>query len=116
MLRLNISRVMRIRGIRNPYKFLRDQGISHAVVNRLLSGKSKGVKMDQLQRICLALHCTPNDLMEWDNAQSSLSDEHPIQELVRVDDNFSLEDLRKLPLEKLRELEEMLEGNSKINH
>jgi DNA-binding Xre family transcriptional regulator len=110
MLQLQISRVMRIRGIRNPYKFLRDLGISHTVVHRFLSGKSKGFKMDQLQKICLALYCTPNDLMDWDNTQSALSEDHPIQQLNREEVSITLEDLRKLPLERMKDIQKMLEA------
>lgn len=110
MLTLQVSRVLRIRGIQKPYNYLRKLGLSHNVVHRMLSGKSAGIKMDQLQRICLALHCTPNDLMHWDGGQTSIAADHPIQKLTKKEDAATMDYLRKLPLEKMEQIRELLEG------
>ncbi|MBU2914477.1 MULTISPECIES: helix-turn-helix domain-containing protein [Reichenbachiella] len=109
MLTLQISRLMHIRGIPKPYNYLRKLGLSHNVVHRMLADKAVGIKMYQLQQLCIALHCTPNDLMAWDSAETSLAPNHPITELDRPSENgLTVAELRKMPLEKLDQIKQIL--------
>ncbi|UXP32678.1 helix-turn-helix transcriptional regulator [Reichenbachiella agarivorans] len=109
MLTLHVSRLLHIRGIQKPYNFLRNLGLSHNVAHRMLSDKAVGIKLYQLQKLCLALHCTPNDLMAWDSTQTSLSADHPIMELVRpAEDSLTVGELRQLPLAKLNQIKQLL--------
>lgn len=40
-------------------------GITLANISILKNGKAKAVKIDTLNKICLALHCQPGDLLEY---------------------------------------------------
>ncbi|MGL1887639.1 MAG: helix-turn-helix transcriptional regulator [Reichenbachiella sp.] len=106
---LNVSRLLTIRGIQKPYNYLINLGLSHKVVHRMLSNKAVGIKMYQLEKLCLSLHCTPNDLMTWEEGNQSVGADHPVMKLVdRSTDSLTVEQLRKLPLEKLDLLKEVL--------
>jgi hypothetical protein len=64
-----------------------------------------------VKTLCTALHCTPNDLLEYSAGASPIDNNHPLQNLKQ--DNSSIESmdkLRKLPPEKLAHLKEWLDG------
>lgn len=65
MLYLNLKRVMRLRGIDNHYKLLVDLGFAPATVRNFLGSGVRRIDFEHLERICLALNCTPNDVLEW---------------------------------------------------
>ncbi len=110
MLKLNLSYIFQIRGIKNHYGFIKQLGLSHDVSHRLAQGQTLGVKMRHLEALCLALHCTPNDLMEFDDSDSRISSEHPLQALKRDAATMeTMEKLRKLPLSKIKKLQEVME-------
>ncbi|MGL1885902.1 MAG: helix-turn-helix transcriptional regulator [Reichenbachiella sp.] len=109
MMILNVSRMLTIRGVQKPYNYLKNLGFSHKVVHRMLSNKAGGIKMYQLEKLCLSLHCTPDDLMTWEAGNESVIVDHPIMKLVHGSvDSLTVDQLRKLPLHKLDQLKEVL--------
>lgn len=40
-------------------------GITMANMSILKNGKAKAIKIDTLNKICIALECQPGDLLEW---------------------------------------------------
>ncbi len=40
-------------------------GITMANISILKNGKAKAIKVDTLDKICLALSCQPGDILEW---------------------------------------------------
>ncbi|UXP34040.1 helix-turn-helix transcriptional regulator [Reichenbachiella agarivorans] len=111
MLKLNLEYIFRIRAIKNPYGFIKKLGFSHDVCHRLAHGQTLGVKMNQLEALCLALHCTPNDLMEFKDLDNKVSSDHPMNALIRDSATLdSMDKLRKLPLDKIELLQKMMEN------
>jgi DNA-binding Xre family transcriptional regulator len=110
MLKLNLSYIFKVRGITNSYGFIKKLGFSNDLSHRMAKGETLGVKMKQLEVLCLALHCTPNDLMEFENTDSKTPADHPILSLKRDNDTVeSIEQLRKLPLDKIKQLRKLME-------
>jgi len=65
MIKLNIERMIRMRGHSNPLRYLQEQGFPYRVCYLMLKGSVKLIKFNQLEHLCRLLHCTPNDLLEW---------------------------------------------------
>jgi DNA-binding Xre family transcriptional regulator len=65
MLVFNLSRALKPRGVEKHYKFLLEQGFVPSSAHGFLRGAAIQIKFEQLERLCLALNCTPNDLFEW---------------------------------------------------
>jgi hypothetical protein len=66
--------------------------------------------MNQLTALCIALHCTPNDLMEFEGKDQQLTADHPLKSLVRDTAAMeSMEKLRKLPFDKIKQLQQMMD-------
>jgi DNA-binding Xre family transcriptional regulator len=110
MLQYNFSRVFNIRGIERPFTFLRKAGFSEQFASRIKNNKVRRLNMEQLERLCLLLKCTPDDLMEWvPENNSEVSDQHPINKLTRTDHVTNLvRSLHEVPLEKMEKIEKLI--------
>jgi hypothetical protein len=75
----------------------------------LLGGKARNIDLDNLEKICISLQCTPNDLLEWHKeSDSTVNDKHPLN-LLKPKETASInEELKTLPLEKMDELKEFI--------
>jgi DNA-binding Xre family transcriptional regulator len=106
MLRYNFERVLKARGIDRPYAYLVQQGVHGHLASGIRKNKVRLLRMDSLEKICLILHCTPNDIMEWvpDERQASDGDQ-PMNDLKRNDVVIHLtQTLNALPLDKVEEV------------
>ncbi|WP_430973123.1 helix-turn-helix domain-containing protein [Sunxiuqinia rutila] len=110
MLHYNLRYLLEIKGIANPYNFLIKQGLTPNVATRSLNGKITQLKLNHLSAICRALHCTPNDLMEWeDDGQEPLPENHPLQALVREQIPLNIRgQLRELTFNQLKEVRSLI--------
>lgn len=82
MLRFNFANLARMRSDRAPRRFLMDLGLNHVLAAKLLQGEAQSIRLSQLETICEALRCTPNDLLEWKpDGSRSLDPDHPLRSL-----------------------------------
>jgi len=113
MLIFNPKRILAMRGVDRMFNFLCKIGFIQTTAYNLSRGKVRSIKIEHIQRLCIALNCTPNDLFEWTpGAESDLPAEHPLNSLVREDSkpvNIRAM-LRDIPVEKLPEIENLLKG------
>lgn len=71
MLKLNLKQIADNK-FPNKNQFAKATGIQYPAVCKLYDGSTKQINFDTLEKICIALDCTPNDLFESDS--KSLSD------------------------------------------
>jgi len=105
MLKFNISRVLKLRGIEKPYAYLRRRGFSQTTASNLAGNKIAGMKDYNIQRLCVLLRCEPNDLFEWTPEKNESVEGHPLAGLKRAETqtiNFA-DALRKIPINKVEE-------------
>jgi len=115
MLIYNMRRVFALRGIDKPHKFLVDNGFAASTASAMLTYYPIVFKVKSLEKLCVALSCTPSDLFEWrDDGKIVLQETHPINSLRREKITKKLSDIIKdLPLDKLDGLESYLENYAK---
>jgi DNA-binding Xre family transcriptional regulator len=65
MMYFNFSKLFKLRGISKGTKFLEKHGLSYNQAYRMLYYRSSETHLKLLEKVCLALNCTPNDLIEW---------------------------------------------------
>lgn len=83
MIRLNIKRMVQLRGFSHPLEFLRSIGMPDCRYRRLRDNP-KTISFELLDRLCWELHCTPNDLMEWlPSASTPINEHQPLDKLRR---------------------------------
>lgn len=62
-MRMRLDEVLKKNG-KSVYWLKDKTGISHATVYNMSNGKTKMISFENLEKICIALECTPNDLFE----------------------------------------------------
>jgi DNA-binding Xre family transcriptional regulator len=111
MLRTNFSRMFKLRNIERPFRFLLKNGISRNIAERIAEDSYYKIDPVILERLCVLLHCTPNELLQWTpNSPIEDTPEHPLAALKPKQVNVRvLEMMGKIPLHKLDELEKAIE-------
>ncbi|MBN2637915.1 MAG: helix-turn-helix transcriptional regulator [Bacteroidales bacterium] len=114
MLQYNFDRIFKAKGIEKPFSYLRQAGFSANFATKVKQNKINRLSLDLLERLCIALICTPNDFMEWTPDKNQYTDKnHPLYELKRADKLMDLtKTLNALSLSKLEELEKLIKDNT----
>jgi DNA-binding Xre family transcriptional regulator len=110
MLYFNIKRVLDLRGIDKPHAFLIKNGFPNQTATNMINNRVARITPARMEKLCLLLHCTPNDLFDWrPDADSLVPENHPLRTLVKEKDSPSFSQMVKdLPVEKMGELEAVI--------
>ena len=110
MLKFNPKNVFLLRGIQKTTNFLVKIGFSYYKASSFLESKSRFVQIKDIERLCIKLNCTPNDLFEWKpDANTVLPDSHALNALLNTGETKNLQQLVKdIPAEKLKLIENLL--------
>jgi DNA-binding Xre family transcriptional regulator len=104
MLKMNLSRLFKLRGITKPQKYLMQKGMSYSTSYWLSRDKFTRYNNDVMEKLCYILNCTPNDLFEFRPDKEYLKDEKlELHKLSKTQVNLSeiKTILEKEPVEKL---------------
>ena len=111
MLTFSPKNIFLLRGIEKTTRFLVNLGMDYSTASRFLKSESQFVKIKDIEKLCIALNCSPNDLFEWkpDN-KTILPETHSLNALNRGDKVQKLrQTMKDLPADKLIEIENLLE-------
>ncbi len=105
MLITNINKLLKLRGITKPKNFLMENGFSNTTAYNITHYRFTTLTLDKVEKLCIALSCTPNDLLEFKpDPNSSIPENHPLNKLKPVQP-FSLFEITKdIPNDKIHEL------------
>ena len=114
MLYFNLTPVFRARGITQPMPFLMKIGISRRCAGKLIHDYTYRPDLRHITAICIALHCTPNDILAFNPAgEPPTAEDHPIRALIPHPSGPDLADrLKSLPLSKVAEIEALLAAST----
>lgn len=112
MLVFNPLRMFRMRGIARPERELIKTGISPGAATKYLHYHNIRLTIGHIEKICVLLNCTPNELFEWrSKSNENLSENHSLNSLKRDQEPENLSEiLKNVPVEKLSELNEFVRG------
>jgi len=115
MIRYNFERIFRAKGIDKPYSYLVRSGFSENFSTRVKNNKIKMLSLEQLERLCIVLRCSPNDLLEWQpDKHSNPGKDHPLNALFRPGKMIDMgKTLHSIPLDRIEEIEALI--NERIN-
>lgn len=110
MLIFKPKRIIKLRQLEKPHKALVKCGISPSTATKLLGNYNIRLTIDHVEKICVMLNCTPNDLFEWKpKSGAELPENHSLNALKRNDEAENLSEIiKKVPIEKLSELTEFV--------
>ena len=102
-MKLRIGALCKEKGIHNPFTALKKAGISVTKAIQYLNGKTNRLMVDDAEKLCNFLRCTPNDLFEWlPNNKAEDYPENPLQ-AIRDKPSFNLEEkLKGMSLEEIK--------------
>jgi len=112
MLKVNILRVCEIRGINKSYTFFKNHGFSPAAATRIAGGYLNSFSLESIEKLCLALNCTPNDLLEWVPSKDMTANAtHALNALKRNDALLATftQLVNTASLEKLEKIQEIIQ-------
>jgi len=115
MLLLNVSGLLKDRGIDQPGRYLTAKGIPYHTVNRLLKNKVQNLTYETIEKLCMICECTPNDLFVWQQNEGVIvPDDHPLHKLKAKEAVANpVERIKNLSLKKLEKLKEFMDGLEK---
>ncbi len=84
MLRFNLNVIFTKRNISHPRRFLMETiKVNHVTASNLLYGRTKSLHLSYVSRLCAALQCTPDELLEWvPEKGGKLPERHPLKKLT----------------------------------
>lgn len=66
MIKVDIQSILDEKGI-TRYELAKRVGITYPTIDSIYKGKSTSIKFEILEKICLELECTPNDILSTDD-------------------------------------------------
>lgn len=110
MLIFNPRRALSLRGIANPHKFLAANGFINTTASNLLNGKSSFIKPEHLEKMCILLNCTPNDLFDWKpDKKNAVAENHPLNTMIRAETAHDIAEMvKELPLDQFDKVAALL--------
>lgn len=117
MLQFNIPRILRARGIDKPFAYLKKNGFPDALASNLKNNKVGRMNLSTVERLCLVLRCTPNDLMEWvPDGDHKADTTHPLTKIKRSEKIIDIaETLKSVPLDQLESIEQLIKDSIRKN-
>ncbi|TAJ15636.1 XRE family transcriptional regulator [Marinilabiliaceae bacterium JC017] len=112
MLRLNFERIFKARGIERPFSYLLKAGFSDNFATKIKKGYAQTIRSHELEKLCLLLRCSPNDLYEWipDN-DTEVDAKHPMNKIRQTNKMIDItKALHSVPLDRLEEIEKYIKG------
>jgi len=111
MLRINLQRICKVRGVERPTLYLQSCGLTVTTSARAVKGEYENFSMQTIEKLCLIFHCTPNDLLEWTPPKSSnIPGTEPLYALRRLDKVSSVSQLiNNASLEQLEKIQELIQ-------
>ena len=109
MMIFNPGRMFALRGIEKPYSFLVKNGFGSTTASDLINIRKPLVRTEYLERLCILLNCTPNDLYEWKpDAKTTIAENHPLRTLQKTEVPPMSEIIKDIPVEKLAQVQDLL--------
>jgi DNA-binding Xre family transcriptional regulator len=111
MLYFNIKRLLELRGIEKPYAFLVKNGFVSQTATNMINNRLGRITPKQMEKLCLILNCTPNDLFDWRAGENSaVSAAHALHSLKKEETPSAsvAQMVRDLPVEKLDKLHALI--------
>ncbi len=109
MLKYNFEPIIFARGIERPYTYFVNAGFSTQLATKLKNNQVKILRPKTIEKLCLLLNCTPNDIMEWHPTQHQLGDNTHALHAIKANNLDKIEHLtdllRKVPLDKIEDIQ-----------
>lgn len=113
MMTYNFDRIFKAKGIDKPYTFLVNAGFSDSFATKVKNNKVHRLTLDQIERFCYTLQCTPNDIFDWaPDDKFPTGKDHPLHSVTKTGKIIDLKKtISAIPLDKVNEIEKLINEN-----
>ncbi|MBS1512265.1 MAG: helix-turn-helix transcriptional regulator [Bacteroidetes bacterium] len=108
MLSLNVTALLKLRGIERPYHFLVQSGFTPNVATRIANDQISVMRLSHVELLCQILICEPSDLFVWTpDPKVQYPTNFPLQKLVKEEPGKTITDVISiLPIQQLKAITE----------
>jgi DNA-binding Xre family transcriptional regulator len=112
MLEFNFTRLFRAKGITTPTTYLMNRGFSDKFATGVARNRYRRFNLGDVERLCKAFQCTPNDLLEWTpEKEDGDTTNHHLASLIRTEKVMDLSrTLNSVSFDKLLEIEKLIQS------
>ena len=114
MLYYNFKTILELRGITQPFGYLRKNGFSQNLSYRITSEETGSLHLKVIERLCKLLNCTPKDVLFWkpDKPEDD-NPNHPLYFLKKdLSESYNIiKTMGKIPVSEAKRLIEELRKN-----
>ena len=84
MLKFNLESLFAFRNIIKKQAYLIKNGITPHTSKQIINNKIKKFSLADIENLCIAFNCTPNDLLDYTPPQNSkLPADHPLHSITK---------------------------------
>ncbi|WP_276978870.1 helix-turn-helix transcriptional regulator, partial [Flavobacterium filum] len=99
MITLYIKEMLRYKNLKPTASTLAKMGISWITANNMLSNKAKSITFDHVEKLCIGLNCTPNELFNYKPDKKGVGPDYVIHEIKKEGTPLALQDvLQRMPM------------------
>ena len=118
MLTLNIIPILKARGVQKPYTFLVSKGFNSHTANVLLNSTTVSFRLKHIEKLCLILNVTPNELLLFTPDKNTIvNEDHPINKLSNKNTDLNWQEtIQTIPLDQLKEIVTIIKKHGNKNN
>lgn len=118
MLYFNFQKIFKLRGVGNGVAFFRRYGLTSYQARSVINFNRSDRFFRILEVACMALDCTPNDLIEWKPSKAEDDVKGAALQRIRASEVVDFSEMVKgVPIERLGEVRQaLLEAVEKIKN
>lgn len=110
MLQINLGKVLKLRGVVKPVSFLMQNGFSYNIAYRIAKSGRAALIPKNLERLCVILNCTPNDLLEYHPSKSKPIPENHSLNKLRPTETLDINSIAgDIPADKIPEFKKAID-------
>jgi DNA-binding Xre family transcriptional regulator len=111
MLQFNFNRLFKAKGIDKPTSYLIRNGYSDNFATKVVHNNFRRLNLDDVERLCELLSCTPNDMLQWIPDKDADLTTHPLAPILHTEKVMDLSrTLNSVPFSKLLEIEKIIQS------
>ncbi len=112
MLKFKVKQLIEAHGVKHPAIWLKKAcGMNRGKAYKIINNQQEMISLEDFSRLCMMLHCTPNDLMYWEETpRLGIHETHPCRTQLTPPAKLSNWNdlLKNLPHAERREFRDMI--------
>jgi len=84
MLTISVRPLLEFRGVKPSIRYVQSLGFTYGSARYIYSGDMKSMNLQMMEKLCVGLRCTPNDILFYTPGNEPLTAQHPLHSLNKA--------------------------------